>query len=512
MLQKFRQLLGHTIIYGLGNYGIKLVGFLLIPLYTRYLKPADYGIMAMVSMYTQVMFILMNLGQSTSLFRFYYEHDDQASRDRVIAASVWLVLLIALPLASLPLFGSTLLAKHLLGNGTLWFLMCIGTGTVICKVFLRMPFAVMRAEEESKRYASWSVARNAVSASLAVIFVVVLHQGVNGIIFSQFLAELIFCFLLARATIRTLTSGFHWADVKVQLMFGLPFVPAGVGSFVLDLADRWFIKHYASINEVGIYSLGYRFGEIVTFIISAISLSWPQFLFANRKEPNAPNLYAYATTYYLVTVLYVCLGLGVLAPEMLRVMATPPYYPAASVVLLISLSGLFDGLTYFVNVGVLFSKRSIWRMVSVLTAAVVNIALNFLLIPTYGMMGAAWATMIAFAVQAAVTMTVSLRLYHVPYQYRRIAQLIVVAAAIYAASVAVSFHTLVTSIAFKAALLLTYPLLLAVSGFFDATEVAQARAWLNRFANSGRFPVFARPLLLLGTERRRAKRNLHDAR
>jgi len=181
-------------------------------------------------------------------------------------------------------------------------------------------------------------------------------------------------------------------------------------------------------------------------------------------------------------------------------------------VLLISLSGLFDGLTYFVNVGVLFSKRSIWRMVSVLTAAVVNIALNFLLIPTYGMMGAAWATMIAFAVQAAVTMTVSLRLYHVPYQYRRIAQLIVVAAAIYAASVAVSFHTLVTSIAFKAALLLTYPLLLAVSGFFDATEVAQARAWLNRFANSGRFPVFARPLLLLGTERRRAKRNLHDAR
>ena len=161
MLQKFRTLLGHTIVYGLGNYGIKVVGFLLIPLYTRFLSPADYGVMSLVAMYTNVMFILMNLGQSTSLFRFYFDKDDQASRNRVVAASVWLVLLIAVPLAALPLLFSGPLAQVVLGEGTLWFLMCIGTATVICKVLLRMPFAIMRAEEQSKRYASWSVVRNA---------------------------------------------------------------------------------------------------------------------------------------------------------------------------------------------------------------------------------------------------------------------------------------------------------------------------------------------------------------
>jgi len=512
MFQKFRKLLSHTFIYGLGNYGIKLVGFLLIPLYTRYLRPTDYGIMSMVSMYTQVMFILMNLGQSTSLFRFYYEKDDAESRERVIAASVWLVLLIALPLASLPLAFSSLLAAHLIDDSGLWFLMCLGTGTVICKVFLRMPFAVMRAEEESKRYASWSVARNAVGAGLAVFFVAGLHQGATGVIASQFFAELLFCFLLAGTTVRTLGMGFHWADVKAQLLFGLPYVPAGVGAFVLDLADRWFIKHYSSIDEVGIYSLGYRFGEIITFIISAIQLSWPQFLFANRKDPNAPQLYSYATTYYMAGVLYLCLGLAVLAPEMLHVMATPPFYRAASVVPLIALSGLCDGLTFIVNIGILFAKRSIWRMIVVLSAAVVNIALNFALIPKYGMMGAAWATFIAFAVQATITLIVSIRMYYVPYQYRRLAQLVLGAALVYGTSIALPFDSLVKSIAFKSALLVAYPVLLLVTGFFEPTELDGARAWIRSRARSlGKLSPALRPVLQVGSARREAKRNLLDS-
>ena len=103
MIDKFRTLLGNTLIYGLGNYGVKLIGFLLIPLYTRYLSPSDYGVIALVAMYSQVMFVLMNLGQGFSLFRFYYDKDSDEARERVVAAAMWIVLLFALPLASIPL-------------------------------------------------------------------------------------------------------------------------------------------------------------------------------------------------------------------------------------------------------------------------------------------------------------------------------------------------------------------------------------------------------------------------
>lgn len=496
MLNKFRTLLGHTLIYGLGNYGIKVFGFLLIPLYTRYLTTADYGVMALVSMYTQVMFILMNLGQSTSLFRFYYEHDSDEGRARVVAASLWIVLLFALPLAAAPLLFNRSLADLILGNESLWFLMCLGTGTVLCKVLLRMPFAIMRAEEQSKRYAGWSLARNGFSMVLAVLLVAVVHLGVTGVVLSQFLAELVFCFLLTGTTFRMLRSGFRWQDVKEQLLFGLPFVPVGVASFTLDLTNRWFIKHYYSTSEVGIFSLGYRFAEILTFVVTAFQLSWPQFLFSHRKQPDAPQLYANMTNYYLALMLFLWLGLAVFAPELLRIMATPSFYPAATLIPIISFALVFDGMGFMFNIGALFSKKTMLRTISVTVAAAVNVSLNFILVPRFGMMGAAWATFIGFLVQMSSTLYLSLGVYSVPYRYGTMGAMVGAALAIYGTSLAVTGDSVAVSIALKIPLILLFPVALLAAGLFEPRDVAAALGWVERRVPQARVAVrFVRPLL-----------------
>lgn len=499
MLNKFRGLLGHTLIYGLGNYGIKVLGFLLIPLYTRYLAPSDYGVMALVSMYTQVMFVLMNLGQSTSLFRFYYEHDTQEGRDRVVAASLWIVLLFALPMAAIPFLFNQPLAHLILGDSALWFLMCIGTATVLCKVLLRMPFAIMRAHDESKRYASWSLARNFLGLVLAIVLVAGFHQGATGVVLSQFLAELVFCFLLTRMTFQSLRAGFHWQDVKDQLLFGLPFVPIGVASFVLDLTDRWFLKHYYSTAEVGIYSLGYRFAEILTFVVTAFQLSWPQFLFRNRKEPNAPQLYADMTNYYLALMLLIWLGLAVFAPELLRIMATPQFYPAAALVPIVSFALVLDGMGWMFNIGALFSKKTLLRTASVTLGAVVNLSLNFWLIPKYGMMGAAWSTFLGFLTQMSTTLILSLGVYPVPYRYGRMAAMVGAALGVYFASTMVETQSVVTSILLKIPLVMLFPVALLSAGLFDPKDVASALASVERRIPRSAVAVkYLRPLVLRG--------------
>ena len=482
MLDKFRSLLGNTLIYGLGNYGIKIIGFLLIPLYTRYLTPNDYGVMALVSMYTQVMFIVMNLGQSFSLFRFYYDHDTDAARERVVAASMWIVFLFALPLAAIPLLFSGPLAQLVLGDRSLWFLMMIGTGTVLCKVLLRMPFSLMRAGDEARRYAAWSFTRNGLTTGLAIALVAGFHLGATGVVLSQFLAELAMCILLTGVTFRMLRAGFHWPDIKAQLIYGLPLIPSGAAAFALDLVDRWFLKHYYSVSEVGVYSLGYRFGEILTFVVTAFQLSWPQFVFANRKSENAPQLYAHMTTYYAALIFFLWLGLSVSAPELLRVMATPAYYGAAAVIPIVGLALALDGLTFMVNIGVLFTKKTILRTVSIVSAATVNIALNFILIPRYGMMGAAWATLIGFCVQLGLTLTLSLREYSIPYRYGRLASVVGIAIALYLVSIELTLPVLAVSIAAKAGLLMLYPLLLLATGFFEREDLLAALSWAERKA------------------------------
>jgi O-antigen/teichoic acid export membrane protein len=480
MLSKFRTLLGHTLIYGLGNYGIKIVGFLLIPLYTRYLDPTDYGVMALVSMYTQAMFICMNLGQSVSLFRFYYDHDDEESRQRVVAAALWIVLLFAVPLAAIPFLFPGTLSRWLLGDETLWFLMWIATGTVLAKVLLRMPFSIMRAKDQSKRYAVWSLARNALATILAVVLVAGFHMEATGVILSQFIGEVIMCALLTGMTFKMLRVGFHWKDIKEQLVFGLPLVPAGIAAFGMDLTNRWFLKHYYSVADVGIFSLGYRFGEILTFVVTAFQLSWPQFLFSHRKDANAPEIYAHMTNYYLASILFLWLGISAFAPELIRIMATPAYYEAAYLIPIISLAMALDGMAFMFNIGQLFAKKTIYRSVTVCTAAVVNLGLNFLLIPRYGMKGAAWATFAGFAVQAGVTLSLSQWLYPIKYRYDRLILATGVALGIYFVSLASPFDSLVLQLAVKALLVTLYPIILLGAGYFDPPDVTSGFAWLEK--------------------------------
>lgn len=475
MLDKFTQLARSSLVYGLGNYGVKLVGFLLIPVYTRYLAPADYGVMSLVSTFGQALFIFLNLGQSTALFRFYYEHDTPAARERVIAGSLWIAILCSTPLTLVALALSQPTARLLLGDGAAYPLVMIGVLTVLCRQLLRLPFAVMRAEEADTRYARWSVGRTAASAVLAIVLVVGFELGVWGVLLSALLAEAAMCAVLLPAIARSLRIGWAGPEMRAQLGYGLALVPGGIAAFVLDLSDRFFLKHYANLHEVGLYSLGYRFGEIVFFVVAAVQLAWPPFVFSNRKSEQAPTLYAYATTYYLAGMIFLILALSLLAPELLALLAAPAYQRAAIVVPIIALAGLCEGLCYVGTIGIMLRRRPLIRSAAVGVAAATNIGLNFVLIPRYGMAGAAWATLAGFVVQTVIQVTVAMRFYPIPYQWSRLGRLAGAAGGLFLAGTLVPAASLPVAVAAKAGLLLSFPALLWVVRFYEPAELAHVR-------------------------------------
>jgi len=470
VIDKLVQLARSSLIYGAGNYGVKLVGFFLIPVYTRYLTPADYGVLALVATFTRILFLFLNLGQSTALFRFYYEHDDEVSRQRVIAGSLWIVLIVSLPVAGLALGLVKPTAALLLGDGSLYPLVAIGVLTMACRALLRLPFAVLRAKGRDVRYATWSIVRTALSAVLAIALVVAAHMGVRGVLLSALLAEAVLVVILLPMIAGVLRNGWAGPEMRSQLTFGLSLVPAGLAGFVLDLSDRFFLKHYGSLDEVGLYALGYRFGEIILFVVSAVNLAWPQFVFSNRRVEGAQRLYAYATTYYVAAMLFAVLGLSMLAPEVISVMATPAFHAAAIVVPLIALSGLCEGLCSIATVGIMLRRRPLVRSGAVIIAGLANIALNFLLIPRYGMLGAAWATLAAFVLQMTLLVYIALRYYPIPYQWGRMALLLGVAGALYLAGASLPSASMWTTLGLKCLLIGAFPALLWGLGFFQPEE------------------------------------------
>lgn len=476
MIEKLTALARSSLIYGLGNYGVKLVGFLLIPVYTRFLAPSDYGVMALVSTFGQALFIFLNLGQSTALFRFYYDHDTPEGRQRVIAGSLWIALLVSTPITLLALACSRPAASLLLGDSAFAGLVAVGILTVACRQLLRLPFAVLRADERDTRYATWSVARTALSAALAIALVVGFRLGVWGVLVSQLLAEAICCLILVPPIARSLRAGWVGPETRAQLGFGMALVPGAMAGFILDLSDRFFLRHYGSLEQVGLYSLGYRLGEIIFFVAAAVQLAWPQFVFSNRRAPQAKELYSYATTYYLAGMLFLVLVLSTLAPEVVRLMAAPEYQAAAPIVPIIALAGLGEGLRYVLTIGIMLQKRPLIRSAAMGAAALVNIVLNVLLIPQYGMMGAAWSTLAGFVTLIAIEMIVSMRFYPIAYQWGRFAKLAGVAVTLYAASRLLPPGGVLGIAAAKVGILLVgFPALLWLTRFFEPAEVEHVR-------------------------------------
>jgi O-antigen/teichoic acid export membrane protein len=252
------------------------------------------------------------------------------------------------------------------------------------------------------------------------------------------------------------------------------------------MSDRYFLKHYASLEAVGLYSLGARFGEILGFAMTAFSLAWSPFLFENRKSDNAPELYARVTTYYVVALGALWLAVSLLSREIITVMARPNFHEAYRVVPWVAAAFFFQGLAYVGNIGITINKKVKYRPLIMAVGTAVNLGLNWLLVPTHGMMGAAVAATLSFFIWMTLQVAVSQRLYRVPYEYGRLARAAVAVAALYVAGMTIPWPSLWAAVGGKTGLVLCLPILLYLGGFFHRGEMTRARSMLRTGRARGR--------------------------
>jgi O-antigen/teichoic acid export membrane protein len=481
MFDKIKQFIGHVLIYGFGNIGNRMVGFLLIPVYSRYLSPADYGVLALVGMFDQILYAVMNMGQSSALFRTYFAHDDPKGHETVVTTSLWLIVCLSMPIGLLGLVLAKPLAVIVTGNADYASWLALGVAAVVAKVLLRLPLQVLRARQASRQYAGWMLAQTLAGFVLAIIFVVGVHWGGWGVLLSQLLGQVLVVAYLLPATVKGLAPRFSRHDAKDLLTYGLAVMPTAIFSFLIHLSDRYFLKYYTSVSVVGIYALGYRFGEVLYFVILAFELAYPQFVFGHLKTRGAPALYARVCTYFFVIMGFAWLAVSLPAEEIVRVMAHPAYYEAHRVIPWIAGAFFFQGVGWVWNIGMHVHKIVKVRLIVSVTTMVLILGLNFWLIPRYGMMGAAAAALLSFMLQAVIQVVVGHRYYPVPFEFGRVTKVAVVILGTYFVGNHITWGSIPMALAGKAILILCAPLLLYLAGFFEPGEMDRVKALIQGF-------------------------------
>jgi O-antigen/teichoic acid export membrane protein len=467
---QIRRLARHSAIYGLGGILSRLLAVFLLPLYTSYLGTKGFGKIETITALSTVLVIVLSAGISSAFFRFYFDSQDPARRVLVVRTAFWFTMGMATVGLVLGFVLATPLAHVLRLGDDPWLVRAGAVG-----LWAQMNYAqltnLFRVEERSVQFVIASVANILITVGVTVLLVVGLHKGPTGAVVGNFVGTLAVYLVLVGYRRYQLGWQFDRGLLREMNRFGLPLVPSALALWAINFIDRFFVAVFKGQGEVGVYSLAVRASSVIVFLMIAFRLAWPAFAYSIDDDASARRTYSYVLTYLLFVCCWISLALGALAPWIVKVLApTKPEFHRAdeAVGLLAFASTAYAGYTVLA-IGIGRARQTQFNWIVSGAAAALNVALNFALIPRYGMMGAAVSTAAAYvALFAGMTLT-SQRVYPVPYQWRRVVTLSAVAIAL--AAVGYELRSLPVSIA----LCVIYPLLLLPLGFYLPAERARLR-------------------------------------
>lgn len=430
MTTQIKQLTRQTIVYGAGNVLTRLVTFLLLPLFTHLLTPEEYGLTTLVYIFLGFMNIIYHCGLDAAFMRHYSETKGNQQKRQFFSTAIWLTLGIS-GLLSLFIAGfAKPLSLILLGNSQYHHLFTLTAGILLLDSLGHIPFALLRIKEKAGIFISIKLLNVITTLGLNIYFVAILNHGIAGIFTSVFLASAITTLSVFLTTIFSLRATFSLQLAKAYLTFGLPFVPAGLATIAMEMIDRYILASLKDTATVGIYSAGYKLGIFMLLLTTAFHYAWQPFFLKKGKTDESRLVFARIFSYFIMTSLFVWITLSAFIHEIIRFSISgysligPSYYEAESIVPVILLAYVFQGAYLNFLPGIYFEKKSYTIPIIASLGAVVNIALNFILIPIYGMMGAAAATVGGYVIMSSVTFFISKRLFAVPYEWNKIIRIV----------------------------------------------------------------------------------------
>lgn len=420
-----KKLVSQGSIYLLGNILRHAISFVMLPIYTRVLTPADYGTIELLSMVIDFAGIIFGLKIGEAIFRFYLEYEGKHQKDGVISTALILTSAINGVGLLLIMGMSGPICNALFGGTNQSRLLILFSLSLLFQPMIEIPMTFIRAQQRPWLFVSMSSVKLILQLSLNIYLVVLKGLGVEGVILSAVFSGGCMSLILVTYCLRQVGFKFSLSQAKVLTSFSYPMILASVLSFYITFGDRYFLKLYGTLADVGIYSLGYKFGFLLTFIgLKPFFSIWDSEKYNVLKSPDAKASFKIVFVLFMVCVSLMVVLLSVFSKNVLMVMANPEFNGAYKIVPIILIAYLFQGMASFCSIGIFIKKETFIITKSTLLSAAVITPLYVLLIPRFGGYGAAWATLISFVVRFAYIHYKSKTLYDMELPWSKVVLLI----------------------------------------------------------------------------------------
>lgn len=461
-----------SFVWGLGGVLTKAVSFVMLPLYTHYLDPSYYGIWELLDLLMSLLGMLLNMGLTAAMLKYYAAAETDGERRQVISSSfvfalatgsiVFTIGATLMPLATRVLFGPGVSSLYLFLSFTLSVMAYVAN----------VPYTLLRAKNRAQLLVGYDTVGTAVMLLLNIYFVLVLKLGLIGVLLSPLLVGTGKTILIFFWTRHDIGISIDRKRLSQLLVFGGPLVLSNLTMFVLNFSDRFFLREFRSLEVVGIYAVGYKFGYMLNFlVIQPFNMMWQARMFVIHKQADHTRIFRNMFVLYSLILIAAGLGLALFGSSVVPLMVDRRYRGAATIIPIVTLAYVFLGMGYFLQVGMFLASRTALIGTVSAAASVVNLLSNIFLIRSFGMAGAAWATLAGFLALAGGSYYFSHRVCPMALGLGRVMKALLLAMAIFLISRWQFATGLAAMLLWKAALFGGFALLVWAAGVLSDDEI-----------------------------------------
>lgn len=390
MAEGLRKTISHAGVYGTGTVLQNIVSIVMLPVYTRFLTPADYGVLNLLEVIVSLVGVFVGSQLAAGIMRYYFAARGPEDAGHVISTAMIMVLSGKALGVAVVLLGADGIAPFVFGEPGYAGYLRLFAFVLITDALFQIPFMYLRVLERPATFVALSVAKLVLQLGLNIYFVVYLELAVLGVIYASILSGAVLGGAMALWMLNSTGGRFRMRHARKLLTYSWPIVIAGFVGFYVGQGQRYFLNVFWDLAQVGLFGLAWRIAEMINVLVwRPINQVWGVQRFKVYKMPDGVE--TFQRMFRLVVLLFAVVGTGIaiIAEEVLEVMSDRAFWAAAEIVPFLVVAAVLQPLEIFSRMGIVASEETQHILYGRLLAGVVA-TIGFLsLIPPLAGIGAA---------------------------------------------------------------------------------------------------------------------------
>lgn len=485
MLNTLRSTAKNTIIYSFGTFASRLVGFILIPLYTEKLTVGEYGMLGMLDISWQILVSIVGLGLFNAYFRWYWSDEAKGKTKSLLFTILATVICVALTLGFFGFIFAPQLSGLILESSKYAYLIQLLFVAVLLEAIIVVYSVVFRIKDKAVLFSVLMLVKLLVSLSLNVYLIVYQGKSVEAIYIAQIIGSIVYLVVGSYYIRKDIEFRFNLPLLKTILSYSLPLTVVALAGIVLNTTDRYVLKILSGLDEVGKYSLGFKISNTIrVFLITSVNLALQPVIFKMIDKPNSKRFYSKIMTYFSFGLILFVMFFSFFGKEIVKVLSksSVTYWDAYKVIPIISLGLFFSMLRDVSLTGINISKKTSLTARIIITSMLVNIVLCFFLTHFFSFIGAAIAASASQFLFFVLVYRTSQRIYPIPYEIKKVTLLVALALAMYVGVLFIDRYGLLTRFIVKSALIISFPFILYPLKFYEDIEIERIKQFFAKWS------------------------------